>query len=75
VDSSDFQNILDLDYPVDEGSITTHDSWNGWGYDRALRQSKKIRADKGETYKCDAYYPDDLVDIMGHALDGKAFHT
>jgi hypothetical protein len=78
VDSYDFQNLLDLDYPVDKGSFTIRDLRNKWRNYQETQEGpiryNRYRADHGETDQCDAYGRDSTVDITEHTLDGKAFY-
>ena len=74
MDSSDFQNLLDLDYPVDQGSIDDHsNSWSRWENYQSPQWTDNWRADGGETFQCPAFDLNDPVDITEHTLDGKGF--
>jgi hypothetical protein len=70
---------LDLDYPLDKGSITAHDLWDRWRNHKSLEERHNKRADDGEIGYCDDYYcmvdiTEHMVDITEHTLDGKAFN-
>ena len=75
VDPSDLRNLLDLDYPRDKEFIAEHKSLNGWRNRRIFDWDAKKRADRGETFRCDAYYRDYTAVITQHTLDGKTFYT
>ncbi len=71
--TSDFQNLLDLDYPVDKGSITAHDLWDRWRNHKLIDWRRNKRADGVDDFRCDAYGHGGLVDITEHTLNGKVF--
>jgi hypothetical protein len=73
VDSSDFQNLLDLNYPVDKVHTRDSDSWSGWRNHRLPTVLDNCRADKRNIHKCRAVDVGGPVEITEHTLDGEAF--
>ena len=70
--SSDFQNLLDLDYPVDAEPISASELWSKWRNYRPRRPwwvSDEINQAKHAT--CSIMLGS--VDITEHTLDGEAF--
>jgi hypothetical protein len=75
MDSSDLQNILDLDYPVDKEPISAAEMWSRWRNHRSP-DSVDIRLDTIRLLlqvQCRASRFSRLVDITEHTLDGEAF--
>ncbi len=73
VDSPDFQNLLDLDYPMDKVPISASKLWSGWRNYQRPSSRDNHRADNGETYQCRKFYLATPVDITEYTLDGKLF--
>jgi hypothetical protein len=74
VDCSDLQNLLDLNFPVDNECISVPELWSRWKNYRSPGRGANRRSDNGETYQCRAFHPTLSVDITEHTLDGKAFY-
>jgi hypothetical protein len=72
VDSSDLQNLLDLDYPVDKESISASELWSRWRNHRLPGWRDNRRANNGEILRCLAFHLTRSVDITEYTLDGKA---
>jgi hypothetical protein len=73
VDSSDLQNLLDLDYPIDKEVISAPQSWSRWRNHRSPGWKDNRQADKGVIPQCRSSRMDHSVHITEYTLDGKAF--
>jgi hypothetical protein len=74
VDSSDLQNLLDLDYPLDEEHISALNMGSGWRKHQVPSSPRNYRADEGPTYNCGTFLPIRSVNITERTLDGKSFY-
>jgi hypothetical protein len=65
VDSSDVENLLDLEYPPDKKSMSLSELWSRW--------RNHVSTGRNVGYTCSASYFARPVDITEHILDGKEF--
>lgn len=73
MDSSDLQNLLDLDHPMEKRPISSLESWKSHLLIGKERWESSSRNDDGHIWQCSAFRFTRLVDVTEHTLDGKAF--
>jgi hypothetical protein len=74
VDSSDLQNLLDLDYPVDKEAISASELWSRWRDYQLPNWSDRPAGNTRKSFQCSFFHLTRSVDIKEHTLDGKAFY-